>query len=100
MQKQTDRTDTMNLDNQTLLCGTSDTTLSFQRVTNTAPMSEATRSVVHDNVLQFKAHNKAQEQPGQEGITALYERLSNDDDQSKVYKEMFIVTCPQTCSKS
>jgi len=32
-------------------------------------------------------------------ITPLYERLSRDDEQSKVYKEMFIVTHSQTYSK-
>lgn len=35
-----------------------------------------------------------------EKITPLYERLSRDDDQSKLYKEMLIVTYPQTYSKS
>ena len=36
----------------------------------------------------------------EEKITALYLRLSRDDEQSKVYKEMFIVMRPQTYSKS
>ena len=79
MQKQTDNTGTMNLENQILLCGTTDTALSFQRVTNTAPMSEVTRAVVHDNVIQFKAYNKQPELLEYEGVTALYERLSNED---------------------
>ena len=39
-------------------------------------------------------------QANENKITALYERLSRDDDQSKVYKEMSIVTYPQTYSKS
>jgi len=33
-------------------------------------------------------------------ITALYERLSHDDEKSKVYKEMIIEVRPQTYSKS
>jgi len=39
-------------------------------------------------------------QANENKITALYERLSRDDDQSKLYKEIFIVTRPQTYSKS
>lgn len=76
---QTEKTGIMNFDNQIHLCGTTTAPLSFQRVTNTAPMSEVTRSAVQENVLQFKAYNRTQEQPEQEGITALYERLSNED---------------------
>ena len=79
MQKQTEQMDKLNFDNQINLCGTTNAPFLFQRVTTNAPMSEVTRSVVHENVIQFKAHNKTQEQPEQEGITALYERLSNED---------------------
>jgi DNA invertase Pin-like site-specific DNA recombinase len=82
MPKQTEDTGTLNLENQIHLCGNTAISHTYQRVGNTAPMSEATRSALHDNVLQFKAHNHKQEQTGQDGedgITALYERLSNED---------------------
>jgi len=79
MPKQTETTGTLNLENQIHLCGTTDESLSFQRIINTASLSEVIRSAVNDTVLQFKAHNRTPEQPEQEGITALYERLSNED---------------------
>jgi len=82
MLKQTENTGTLHLDNQTNLCGNNATQLPYQRIATAAPMSEATRSVLHDNVVQFKSHNQhtAQaEQSEEDGITALYERLSNED---------------------
>ena len=79
MQEQTDKLSTMNFDNKIPLCGQADTSFSYRRIEQTATMSHATRSIVQDNVVQFKSHNRPQEQSEPEGITALYERLSNED---------------------
>ena len=51
------------------------TTATFQHVTNAAPMSADTRALIRENVFYFKP----QEQEEQEGITACYERLSQED---------------------
>ena len=51
-------------------------TTTFQRITNTAPMSAETRALVRENVLQLI---KQQTHDEPEGITALYSRLSQED---------------------
>ena len=51
---------------------------SFQRVVNTAPLREETRAVIQNTVLQFYINNTPQEEEA-EGITACYERLSQED---------------------
>ena len=79
MQEQTDKLSTMNFENKIPLCGQADTSFLYRRIEQTATMSQATRSIVQDNVVQFKSHNRPQEQSEPEGITALYERLSNED---------------------
>ena len=82
MLKQTENTGTLHLDNQTHLCGNNAAPLPYQRIATAAPMSEATRSALHDNIVQFKSHNQHAEpigQSGEDGITALYERISNED---------------------
>ena len=73
--KQTD----MNLDNQmqTLLCSDEGRTPIFQRVSNTSPLSADTRAIVRENVLQFQYKQQLHDEP--EGITACYERLSQED---------------------
>ena len=53
--------------------------ISFERVTTIAPMSADTRAAVRENVLQFYVRNQPQEQNEPEGLTALYERLSQED---------------------
>ena len=53
--------------------------ISFERVTTIAPMSADTRAAVRENVLQFYVRNQVQEQNEPEGLTALYERLSQED---------------------
>jgi DNA invertase Pin-like site-specific DNA recombinase len=78
MQKQTDKTENPNLDNQILLCGNTAAPRLFQRITSNAPMSEQTRAIVRDNILQFQAHNLPQKDEP-EGLTACYERLSQED---------------------
>ena len=51
---------------------------SFQRVARQAPLSDKTREVVRNNILQFYVKNTAEETEA-EGLTALYERLSQED---------------------
>jgi len=51
----------------------------FQPVTELAPMSADTRAIVRENVLQFYIRNQPQELTEPEGLTALYERLSQED---------------------
>lgn len=51
---------------------------SFQRVANNAPLSEDARTAIQNTVLQFYVHNQPQEDDN-EGITACYERLSQED---------------------
>lgn len=51
---------------------------SFQRITNNAPLSEETRTAIQNTVLQFYVRNQPQEDDS-EGITACYERLSQED---------------------
>lgn len=51
---------------------------SFQRVVNTTPLREETRAVIQNTVLQFYIKNTPQEDEA-EGITACYERLSQED---------------------
>ena len=85
MQKQTVKTDNLNLENHILLCGNNAATppaaLVYHRVASAVPMSEATRHALQDSVLQYKAHNNhpMEQVTVQDGITALYERLSNED---------------------
>lgn len=50
---------------------------SFQRVSNDAPLSEETKTAIQNTVLQFYVHSQPQEEA--EGITACYERLSQED---------------------
>ncbi|WP_298035423.1 hypothetical protein [uncultured Dysosmobacter sp.] len=50
----------------------------FQRITSTAPLREETRTAIQNTVLQFYAHNSQQEDDT-EGLTACYERLSQED---------------------
>ena len=52
-------------------------TATFQRVTNTEPMSAEIRALVRENVIQFRAQFQEQDEP--EGLTACYERLSQED---------------------
>jgi len=49
--------------------------LSFEKIGNTVPLSESTRAVIRENVLQFYVRQPQE----QEGLTALYERLSQED---------------------
>lgn len=51
---------------------------SFQRITNSAPLSEEARTAIQNTVLQFYVRNQPQEDDS-EGITACYERLSQED---------------------
>lgn len=51
---------------------------SFQRIVNTTPLREETRAAIQTTVLQFYMNNQPQED-GAEGITACYERLSQED---------------------
>jgi len=53
------------------------TTTTFQRITNAAPMSADTFAILRENVLQFQVKQQGQDEP--EGITACYERLSQED---------------------
>ena len=55
-----------------------ESTFRFQPVQAQNALSNELRSVIRDNVLQFYMHGQAQE-PQEEGITALYERLSQED---------------------
>ena len=64
---------TLNLDNQMY----QQPVTSFQRVSNDAPLSEETKTAIQNTVLQFYVHSKPQEDT--EGITACYERLSQED---------------------
>ena len=66
---------TLNLDNQMY----QPPVTSFKRVSNTAPLSEETKTAIQTTVLQFYVHNQPQEET--EGITACYERLSQEDKQ-------------------
>ena len=50
---------------------------SFQRVSNDAPLSEQAKAAIQNTVLQFYVHSQPQEED--EGITACYERLSQED---------------------
>ena len=49
----------------------------YQSVQPQNELSNELRSVIRDNVLQFYVQSSAQQQ--EEGITALYERLSQED---------------------
>lgn len=51
---------------------------SFQRIANNTPLSEEARTAIQNTVLQFYVRNQSQED-GSEGITACYERLSQED---------------------
>ena len=55
-----------------------ESTFRFQPVQAQNALSNELRSVIRDNVLQFYMHGQTQE-PQEEGITALYERLSQED---------------------
>ena len=50
----------------------------FQRITNTAPLREETRTAIQNTVLQFYTRTSQQEDDT-EGLTACYERLSQED---------------------
>ena len=63
----------LNLDNQMY----QQPVTSFQRVSNDAPLSEETKTAIQNTVLQFYVHSQPQEEA--EGITACYERLSQED---------------------
>ena len=64
---------TLNLDNQMY----QQPVTSFQRVSNDASLSEETKTAIQNTVLQFYVHSQPQEEA--EGITACYERLSQED---------------------
>lgn len=64
---------TLNLDNQMY----QQPVTSFQRVSNDAPLSEETKTAIQNTVLQFYVHSQPQEDA--DGITACYERLSQED---------------------
>ena len=64
---------TLNLDNQMY----QQPVTSFQRVSNDAPLSEETKTAIQNTVLQFYIHSQPQEEA--DGITACYERLSQED---------------------
>lgn len=51
---------------------------SFQRVVNTTPLREETRTAIQNTVLQFYIKNQPQANET-DGITACYERLSQED---------------------
>lgn len=50
--------------------------LSFQSVQTKSTLSDELRSAIRDNILFFVQD----QEPEEEGITALYERLSRDDE--------------------
>ena len=50
----------------------------FQPIANNAPLQEETRTAIRNTVLQFYVHAKSPEDEA-EGITACYERLSQED---------------------
>ena len=50
----------------------------FQRITNTAPLRAETREAIQNTVLQFYVQN-SQPEDDAEGLTACYERLSQED---------------------
>ena len=50
----------------------------FQAVQPQSALSDELRSVIRDNVLQFYVQGQEQE-PEEEGINALYVRLSHED---------------------
>jgi DNA invertase Pin-like site-specific DNA recombinase len=54
-------------------------TISYEKITTIAPMSADTRAAIRENVLQFYVRSQPQEQNEPEGLTALYERLSQED---------------------
>ncbi|WP_101773822.1 recombinase family protein [Peptostreptococcus faecalis] len=64
------------LDNQTPI----NTVVPFQPIKGGAPLGEATREAINKTVLQFYVQNQPKEEVS-EGITALYERLSQEDGQ-------------------
>ena len=55
-----------------------ESTFRFQPIQAQNALSNELRSVIRDNVLQFYMQGQTQE-PQEEGITALYERLSQED---------------------
>ena len=64
-----------NLENQIeLLC---EQKTAFQQVANPSTLSEDTRAILRENTLKFLC--KQQEQSDNDGITACYERLSQED---------------------
>ncbi len=50
----------------------------FQRITSTAPLRAETREAIQNTVLQFYVQN-SQPEDDAEGVTACYERLSQED---------------------
>ena len=59
---------------------TNNSVIAFQPVSDTAPLSETARAAISKTVLQFYVQNQPQEDTA-EGLTALYERLSQEDGQ-------------------
>ena len=57
----------------------------FQHIASTAPLRAETREAIQNTVLQFYVQN-SQPEDDAEGLTACYERLSQDDEKSKVHK--------------
>jgi DNA invertase Pin-like site-specific DNA recombinase len=51
----------------------------FQRIESNAAARTDTRAMIRDNIMPLYVHNQQQEQTAPEGITALYERLSQED---------------------
>lgn len=79
MNKQVTKTTPENalyLDNQTPI----NTVIPFQPIRGGAPLGEVAREAINKTVLQFYVQNQSQEDTA-EGITALYERLSQEDGQ-------------------
>lgn len=79
MNKQTTQTalnSALHLENQTPI----KTVIPFQPIATTAPLGEAARAAISKTVLQFYTQNQKPEETV-EGITALYERLSQEDGQ-------------------
>lgn len=54
---------------------------SFEKIESVAPLSADTRAVIRENVLQFYVRSQQPEQDEPQGLTALYERLSQEDKQ-------------------
>jgi DNA invertase Pin-like site-specific DNA recombinase len=51
----------------------------FRRVESKAIAQTDTRAMIRDNIMPLYVNNRRQEEPAPEGLTALYERLSQED---------------------